>query len=300
MGHEDATKRSARTKEAVGRNAGAPREGTPLPVNSGGIDWRFADPLADALTGFNFKDLSASPLPRTLVIQLGANAGVTEADMKKKLDGLTGVHQVAISTRDNRIVAMLIGVSVATLPTLEAGWTAVPVANSVPDAILVGHADAVEQALQRIAANAALSDSTRLAQEQQLNSEFWAVGSPRFIGPQAESTSLQRFSLALSAQDRFTTDATFEFNAAPAAASPILFWPTPGDAVIENNALHIQQSIEAGEAQQRVGQMSSSALGQRLAALLTTGHYLPFRDITVLKKTKPVIYGLDDGPKVIN
>ncbi len=299
MGHEDATKRSARTKEAVGRNSGTPREGTPLPVNSGGIDWRFADPLADAITGFNFKDLSASPLARTLVIELGATAGVTEADMKKKLDGLSGVHQVAISTRDNHIVAMLTGVSVSTLPTLEPGWKAVPVANSVPDAILVGHAGAVDQALQRIAANPVLSDSTRLAQSQQLNNEFWAVGSPRFIGPQAESTSLQRFSLALSVQDRLAADETFEFNATP-SAGPFPFWPTLGDAAIENNAVHTQQSIEAGEAQQRVGQMASSALGQRLAALLTTGHYLPFRDITVLKKTKPVIYGLDDGPKVIN
>jgi hypothetical protein len=91
MGHEDAIKRSARTKEAVARNAGTPREDAPLPINSGGIDWRFADPLADAIAGFNFKELSASPLARRLIIQLGAIEGVSEADMKKKLDGLFGV-----------------------------------------------------------------------------------------------------------------------------------------------------------------------------------------------------------------
>jgi hypothetical protein len=296
MGHEDAIKRSARTKEAVARNAGTPREDTPLPVNSGGIDWRFADPLADAIAGFNFKALSASPLARKLVIQLGTTAGVSEADMQKKLDGLAGVHQVAISTRDSRIVAMITGVSVSTLPALEAGWKAVPVSA---DVVLVGHADAIDQAVQRIASNSPLSDSTRLAQERQLKSEFWAEGSGRFIGPQAESTTLQRFSLELSVQDRFVSDATFEFNSAP-AAEPFPFWPTLGDAVTENNVVDTQASMQGDEAQQRVGQMANSSLGQRLAALVTTGRYLPFRDITVLKKTKPVIYGLDDGPKVIN
>ena len=296
MGHEDAIKRSARTKAAVARNAGTPHEDTPLPINSGGIDWRFADPLADAIAGFDFKAISASPLARRLVIQWGATEGVTEPDMKKKLDGLSGVREVAISTRDNRIVAMITGISASTLPTLEAAWKAVQVSANV---VLVGYADAVDQAVQRIAMNGALSESTRLAQEQQLNSEFWAVGSGRFLGPQAESTTLQRFSLALSIQDRFASDATFEFNSVP-AADPIPFWSTLGDAAVENKAVHTRKSMEGDEAQRRVGEMANSSLGQRLAALVTAGRYLPFRDITVLKKTKPVIYGLDDGPKVIN
>ena len=296
MGHEDAIKRSARTKGAVARNAGTPREDTPLPINSGGIDWRFADPLADAIAGFNFKELSASPLARKLVMQLGAAEGVSEADMKKKLEGLSGVHQVAISTRDNRIIAMITGISVSTLPALEAGWKAVPVSA---DAVLVGHGDAVDQAIQRMAMNGALSESTRLAQERQLDSDFWAVGSGRFIGPQAESTTLQRFSLALSIQERFASDATFEFNRAP-AADPVPFWSTLGDAAIENNVVDTQTLMQGDEAQRRVGEMANSSLGQRLAALVTAGRYLPFRDITVLKKTKPVIYGLNDGPKVIN
>src|ERR1035438_1592788 len=65
MGHEDAIKRSARSKDTVLGNASplssTPLGSAPLPVVSGGIDWRFADPLADALAGFNFKGLSASP-----------------------------------------------------------------------------------------------------------------------------------------------------------------------------------------------------------------------------------------------
>jgi hypothetical protein len=295
MGHEDAIKRSARTKEAVAANAGTP-ESTPLPIVSGGIDWRFADPLADAIAGFNFKALSASPLARRLVIQLGATEGVTEADMKKNFDGLFGVRQVAISTRDSRIVAMITGVSVSTLPALEAGWKAVPVSD---DAILVGHAEAVDQAVQRIAMNGPLSESTRFARERQLNSEFWAVGSGRFVGPQAESTGLQRFSLELSVQDRFVSDVAFEFNGVP-NADPFPVWPTLGDAAIEDNVVRARTSMEGYEAQQMAGQMAGSSLGQRLVDLVTAGRYLPVRDITVLKQTKPVIYGLDSEPRVIN
>ena len=296
MGHEDAIKRSARTKEAVAANAGTHRQSTPLPIVSGGIDWRFADPLADAIAGFNFKGLSASPLARRLVIQLGEAEGVTEADMKKKFDGLFGVRQVAISTHDSRIVAMITGVSVSTLPALEAGWKAVPVSD---DAILVGHADAVDQAVQRIAMKGPLGASTRFAQERQLNSEFWAVGSDRFVGPQSESTRLQRFSLELSVQDRFVSDVAFEFNGVP-NVDPFPVWPVLGDAAIQGNAVHARSSLEGDEAQRRVGQMAGSSLGQRLAALVTAGRYLPFRDINVLKQTKPVIYGLDGGAKVIN
>jgi hypothetical protein len=234
---------------------------------------------------------------------LGAIEGVIEADMKRKLDGLVGVGQVAISTRDSHIVAMITGVSVSSLPALEAGWKAVSVsadatADATNDTILVGHADAVDQAVQRIAINAPLSESTRLAQERQLNSEFWAVGSGRFVDPQAESTKLQRFSLAVSVQDRFASDSIFEFNEVPSAAAPP-FWQMLGDAAIEDNVVHNLTSMEADEAHQRVGQMANSPLGQHLIALIAVGRYLPARDITVLKQTKPVIYGLDSGPRVV-
>jgi hypothetical protein len=296
MGHEDAIKRSARTKEAVARNAGTPRQGAPLPVVSGGIDWRFADPLADALAGFNYKELSGSPLARRLVIQVAATEGIGEADITKKLDGLFGVRQVAISTHDSRIVAMITGVSAKDLPVLEAGWK---VASVSDDAILVGHSDAVDQALQRLAINEPLGESIRSAQERQLNSVFWAVGSGRFVGPQADSTKLQRFALALSVPNRFMSDAVFEFDGVP-NADALSFWPALVDVAIKENVVHALTSSEGDEAQQRIGQMAGSPLGQHLAALLTSGRYLPVRDITVLKHTKPVIYGLDNGPRVVN
>jgi len=147
--------------------------------------------------------------------------------------------------------------------------------------------------------NGPLSESTLIAQERQLNSDLWAVGSGQFAAPQAESARLQRFSLAFFVADRFASDVAFEFNGAP-SAEPFPFWPALGDAAIENNVVHTRTSLEGDEAQQRVGQMASSSLGQRLAALVAVGRYLPVRDLTLLKQTKPVIYGLDDGPRVIH
>jgi hypothetical protein len=40
--------------------------------------------------------------------------------------------------------------------------------------------------------------------------------------------------------------------------------------------------------------------GERLAALVEAARSLPMRAANVPKQTKPVIYGLDGGPKVVN
>ena len=58
--------------------------------------------------------------------------------------------------------------------------------------------------------------------------------------------------------------------------------------------------MEAGELQQKFGQIVASPLGDRLEALVEAARYLPMRDTTVPKQTRPVIYGLDGGPKVVN
>jgi hypothetical protein len=97
----------------------------------------------------------------------------------------------------------------------------------------------------------------------------------------------------------FVSDVAFEFNQAP-GTNEVSFWPALGGATVEGNVIHNQTPIQADEAQQKFGQITSSPLGQRLAALFAATRYLPVRDITILKKTRPVIYGLDSGPKVVN
>jgi hypothetical protein len=273
-----------------------PQNVTPSLIVVGGIDWRFADPDADAMVGFNFSALPASPLARRLIAQLGAKQGVAEADMQKILDGLSGVDQFALSVRDNRIVIMVTSGTRSALATLEAGWKAVPVSGNV---MLIGHADAVDEAARRIAIKGPLDEPARLSQERQTNNEFWAAGSAGFVGAEAVSAGLKRFLLTVSTRNGLASDLAFEFNGAP-HADTLRIWPELDGGAIEGNVAHVRMPGEADEVLQRFRQIAVTPLGQRLAALVTTARYLPVRDTTVPKQTKPVIYGLDGGPRVLN
>src|SRR4051794_23896865 len=154
-GHEYAVKRPKPAKGPVREEVAGdvlpltPPAVTQTVVVVGGIDWRFADPFADAIVGINFNALTASPLGRSLFLQLGAAQGLAEADAQKLFDGLSGVGHVALSVRDNQAVAMITGrVPDAKLPAPEAGWKAVPVPGN---AMLIGHTAAVDEAMQRLA-----------------------------------------------------------------------------------------------------------------------------------------------------
>jgi hypothetical protein len=260
----------------------------------GGIDWRFADPTADAVAGFNFSGLSASPLARMAIAQLGARQGLSEADVQKIFDALSGVEQVALSVHDNRIVVMVAGhVTDPTLSVMEPGLKIVPVSGN---AMLSGHTDAVDQAVQRIAAKGPPAEMTRLAGERQASSDFWAEGSAVLLGPEAVSAGVKRFSLTVSMRNRIISDMAFEFDGAP-NADALRIW---GAATVEGSVVHVRMSMEADEAQQRFGEIASSLLGQRLAGLVKTARYLPGYGITVPKQSGVVIYGLDGGPKEVN
>jgi hypothetical protein len=265
----------------------------------GAIDWRFADPSADALFGFNFGGLSASPLARSLIGQIAANQGFTEPDTQKIFAGMSSVDRVALCVRDNKIAVMIKGrVTDSTLPTLEAGMKAVPVSGN---ALLVGHADMVDQAAQRIAASGPLDELTRLAEERQANSEFWEVGSAELIGPQAVSAGMKRFSLIALIRNRLTSDMAFEFNGVPSAETIRWLETTLGATTLEGNVVHVRTSMAADEVQQKFGKIAASPLGQPLAALLEASRYLPVRDNAALQRqSKPVIYGLESGPKEVH
>ena len=114
------------------------------------IDWRFADPQADVLAGFHVSELSASPVARRLIAQLGASQNLTEADIQKIFEGLASVDQIALSVRDNKVVVMLSGrVKELTPPPSDGDLKAVPVSATT---MLFGHRGAVDEAVQRIAA----------------------------------------------------------------------------------------------------------------------------------------------------
>jgi hypothetical protein len=310
QGHDFAIKKQPQANTAPANTTTAPRgvvgrpsapsarTAAPALIVVGSIDWRFADPFPDALIGMNFNTLAASPLARNLVAQLGAQQGLAAADIQKIFDGLSDVDQVAISVRDNRMVVMVTGrVTNADIPAPEAGLKVFPVSGN---SMLVGHADAVDQAARRLAMQSQPSDLTRMAEQQQAASEFWLIGSPRMAGPQAASAGVKRISLTVSIRERFSSDMAVEFNSIPNANIVRALQTSMGPVTLEGNAAHVRMSMEGAEVQQKFASIAAGPLGQQLSGLIAAAKYLPARDTTVPKQTKPVIYGLDDGPKVVN
>ena len=307
-GHDFAIKKTPPGKDGThsggiadpGPFSSTPETLTPSVIVAGGIDWRFADPLADALIGFNFSKLAGSPVARALIAQLEANQGLAEGEPQKIAGALSGMDNVAISVHENQIVMMVTGSRTdSTLPALEPGWKAVPVAGN---GMLIGHADAVDEARQRMASETTESSAGPLAgfaEARQANSEFWAVGSAALAGPQAVSAGAKRFSLTVSIGDRLSSDLAFEFNGAPDAKALQMGAPAMDAAAVEGNVVHVRMSMEAEEVQLAFGQITASPLGQRLAALVKAARCLPIHDATAKPRTKPMIYGLDDGPKEV-
>lgn len=272
---------------------------TPAVIVVGGIDWRFADPFADALVGLNVSRISASPTAHDVIALLATKQGVSEVDRQKMFDGLSGVDQVALSVRNNQVVAMIIGsVADSKLPSSEPGRKAVPISAG---AMLVGHSEAVDQAMQRIAMKIAPNEMMRLAEERQASSEFWAIESASALGPQAPSMGVKRFLLTVWIRDRVTSDVTLELNGVPTATATRRWEAQFGSAAtVEGNTIHTRAQMEAVEVQQKIGQIADGPLGPSLAALVEAARHLPVRDNTVPKQTKPIIYGLDGGPREVN
>jgi len=275
--------------------------GTPARILDNAIDWRFADPQADALAGFHVSGLAASPLGRALIAQLGARQNLTEGDMQKIFDGLASVDQIALSIRDNRVVAIVTGrVKELTLPP-DGELKAVLISGTT---LLFGHADAVAQAVERITApvptTSQPSELAEFAAERQSSSEFWATASGQLLGPEAVSDRLQRLSLAVSLGNTLASDFAFEFDGPPSAKSLETWQATLGAATADGNTVYSSASMRADEVQQKFGRIVSSPLGVPLAALVGAARNLPMRDLNALKQTHPVIYGLDNGPRVVN
>jgi hypothetical protein len=164
--------------------------------------------------------------------------------------------------------------------------------------MLVGHADAVDQAIQRLGIKGPPSELTRLAEGRQARSEFWAIASPGLVGPQAVSAGIKRLSLTVWIRDSVTSDVTFEFNGVPSANTLRTWQAKLGNATVEGNAVHLRMSMEAAEVQRMFGQTAASPLGQGLAVLVVAARYLPVPAFPT--RTKPMIYGLDGGPKEVN
>jgi hypothetical protein len=277
---------------------GAPAEGqAPVTIDAAGIDWRFADPSADALGVLTWSKLPASSIAPNLADEMGSNLGMSPSAAQNVFRALSGVNQVAISVRVDTILILVKGRPAdAILPALERGWKSVPLEDG---SLLIGHSDAVDQATQRLSILGALGDFTRMAQQRPADSELWVAGSAKVAGQAAVSAGVKRFELTASTRERLISEAFFEFDGA-AEPNAVREWVgTLGDAKIEGTTLRATMSMDADAVQRNLTQIAKSPLGQGLAAFLQSGRYVPVRDTAATVHAKPVIFGLDGGPKEV-
>ena len=263
-----------------------PESATPQLIVVGSIDWRFADADADLVAGFNFNKASVSPLAGLLVAQLGARQGLAVADLEKILEALSSGDQVAISVRGNDTLILVTGCTVdSTFAPLENGWKAAPMLGN---SLLVGTADAVDQAVERVGAQAPLSELAKLAEQRQRDHEFWAIGSAKAAGGNMAKAGLKQFSLSASVRDRLLNDAALEFSGTPDAEALRALQ----GATVDGNVVRMATSMDADEVRQKSGEIASSFLGEQMGTLVKAARFLPVRNAAAVS-TKPVILGLD-------
>jgi hypothetical protein len=219
---------------------------------------------------------------------LAANQGFKEADMVKIFDAFSSVDQVALSIRGNETLLMVTGCSrESTLPALESGWKAVPTGNTM----LIGPAEAVDQAVQRIAADGPLTELARLAGKRQSNGDIWVVSSN---DADAVKAGAKRLVVTASMRDRLTGDQVFEFGAAPDQKTIEMLPVGPGITTVDGNKVHVKMAVEIDKVQPSLAEIAGTPLGEYLWALVKAGRYVPARD-AAKALPKPKIAGLDSN-----
>ena len=260
----------------------------PSVIVAGGVDWRFADPSADALVTMSFNNLEPSPLAQFVMSAVGANQGLTEMDMEKIIQAFSGVQQVALSLRGDQLLIMVNGCSPdTTVPALEPRWKAVRAGRSM----VIGAAAQVDLAIQRLSKDDPPPELARSAVRRQANGDLWAASSGSAAGLDAVNAGAKRILVLASMRSLLTSESVFEFSRAPDGNAITALVAGSGLASVEANAVRIRASIEPDHIQQSVPDIAASPLGEYLRALLNAGRYIPVRD-PAKSQLKPKIAGL--------
>ncbi|HLG99060.1 MAG TPA: hypothetical protein VKX49_22300 [Bryobacteraceae bacterium] len=304
QGHEFAVKKTPPSKSPAPQpvisgssSAVAPRRMSPSVIVVGGIDWRFVDPQADAVAGFNFSAGPISALDRSIIQEFARQQGFTGEKTGKILDALSGVGQIVLSVRGNETVAIVTGGAAdAARAALDLGWKLVPLPGND---VLIGPAEAVDGAAQRVALQLPLGEMQLFAEQQAARGRYWLVAAGWTAGPKAVAAGLRRIAVSLSVTDQILADAAFEFNG-PADPNVLPKWQANlGGFAIDGGTVHFRTAIGAPDIETRLGAMTESPLGQQLGQVLKIARSLPAPDDSTTR-SKPVIYGLDNGPQEVN
>jgi hypothetical protein len=279
------------------RGSGVPTTGIIDAVTSS-MNWKFVDPSSDVLTGINVRALAGSELARRLIASLAAQADIQQAEVSKLFEKLSEVDRIIVSVRNTEVVAFVIGqvpdpiAQQGSMALPDAGLKAVQVSKN---AMLVGHVNAVDQALARIAEQGPPSDLARLG-ETKMNqgAEFWAVGRSSFVLPEAASAGAAWSTLTIWIRDAVTTEFAFDLAGPPSQAVLRDAQAKLGTFWVQGNTILTRTSLSGDQVTAEFSKMAAGPVGQQLSLLVAAAQFTPGRDPNAPKR-RPVIVGLDDS-----
>lgn len=239
-------------------------------IDAAGIDWRFADPAADTLAVLDASKASGAALAHTVIEQLGKRQGLSADDLQTAFRALASVSQVALSIHDGSALLMVTGrASDSVLPAPQQGWKSLPLPGNT---LLLGPSPAVDQAARRIGAESGVSELSIAALQRSPHAEFWLVGPAKLGGEKAAGAGASAFELTVAFRDRLAGQTVYRFTNSPNVTA--------------------LTSLSAEE-------FAASPLSASLGTIISSARYLPARDSAATVHTRPVIYGLDGGPREV-
>lgn len=294
----------------------------PLTALSAEPDWRFADSRAVLIGGFHGHSLAESRFVRALLFDLARRHGATLADIDRMMKPFDGVDQVcfSLSSASRGAPEVLIYVNGnlegSPAPMLLQNSGAFKSVSIDDKSIVLGTPALVDQAVARMHAPvAADSPLIRRARELAPRDDFWMAAHPSAMASSSDmARNLEAFSFGVNVQRQFWMEARFDTHSEEIAEqlagaledgqdetadSPLaraMVVDTNG-SVVEIHATADARSVVLDFAKQ-VREFAGEQVGT-LVASLRTAAAAAAKPAPEPPPRKPVIYGLDDGPREV-
>ena len=208
-------------------------------------------------------------------------AGQGLGDVQQLFEGLGDLDHVALSIRKGKVVAFLAGrVTNTTMPASALGLKAEQVSTN---SMLVGHADSVDQAMQRMASATPISAMALTAARIRQGVPFWAVGSPASVW--SDASGFRAFYLRGWIQDRLQVDLILESGGREPSPATLKNLQAVAGATMTLDGNNVRLTFP-------VDPRSTGPLGSNFAALIESARLIPPRDLKSAKR-KPTISGLE-------
>ncbi len=257
----------------MGRPTQPDEDVLPSVISVGAIDWRFADPAADALVSTSFSNLAPSPLAHFRDVSIrsqsrleGSGHGEDDARLRRRTAGGDLDARQSDPHPGNR-----------------------PLAGSEPARArsrLEGRAPAaqVDLAIERLNKDVPLPELARTA-TRLANGDLWAASNGNAPG-------LKKVSVFASMRSRPTSDSVFEFVQPPDGNAIAALASGPGLVSVQGSTVHVKMSLDAENVQANVPDLATAPLGEYIGVLFRARRYILAGD-PAKSQPKPKIAGLD-------